>query len=54
MQYWYIFDYNSRGEPLWRRARAYGYRRKNGCDQVFVRTTDGMEWIFATPVREAL
>lgn len=54
MRYWYIFDYNSRGEPLWRQARAYGYRRKNGCDQVFVRTTDGMEWIFATPVQEAL
>ena len=52
MQYWYIYDYTSKGEPIWKKGRAYGFRRKNGADQVFVRTMDGMGWIFATPVKE--
>jgi hypothetical protein len=52
MKYWYIFDYTPRGEPIWRSAQAYGFRRKNGMDQVFVRTTSGFCWIFATPVKE--
>jgi len=52
MRYWYIFDYTSKGEPIWRKGVAYGYRRKNGADQVFVRTMDGLSWIFAQPVKE--
>jgi len=52
MKYWYIFDYTSKGEPIWRKGPAYGYRRKNGADQVFVRTMSGMCWIFAQPVKE--
>lgn len=52
MQYWYIFDYTTKGEPIWKKGRAYGYRRKNGADQVFVRTTEGLQWIFANPVRD--
>lgn len=47
MEYWYIFDYTKRGEPIWHKAKAYGFRRKNGRDQVFVNTINGKQWIFA-------
>lgn len=47
MEYYYIFDYNNKGEPLWKTGKAYGYRRKNKKDQVFVRGIDGMMWIYA-------
>lgn len=49
MQYWYIRSYHrTTGEPIWARAKAYGYRRKNGKDQVFVPSIDGKKvWIFA-------
>lgn len=52
MYYWYIFSYTKQGEPIWNKGLAYGYRRKNKKDQVFVRTVDGMAWIFAEPVKE--
>lgn len=51
MKYWYIHSYTKQGEPIWKKARAYGFRRKNGMDQVFVKTLDGFDWIFATPVK---
>ena len=50
MQYWYVQKYTRDGDPVWARGRAYGYRRKNKEDQVFVKTMDGFEWIFAQVV----
>jgi hypothetical protein len=52
MKYWYIHDYTKQGEPIWNKAKAFGYRRKNGADQVFVKTLQGFEWIFANIVKE--
>jgi hypothetical protein len=53
MKYWYIFSHhNKTGEPIWKKGTAYGYRRKNGHDQVFVRTISGKEWIFAVIAKD--
>lgn len=47
MEYYYIHHFTKQGEPVWNKSKAYGFRRKNGRDQVFVRTLNGKEWIFA-------
>lgn len=53
MKYWYIYSHHEKtGEPIWNQGKAYGYRRKNGKDQVFVQTLNGKRWIFASIVNE--
>lgn len=39
------------GRPCIRKLKAFGFRRKNKMDQVFIKTLDGYEWIYATPVK---
>jgi len=50
MQYYYVHHHSKQGEPIWQKGKAYGYRKKNGHDQVFVRTLEGLKWIFAQAV----
>jgi len=52
MKYQFITDWHPKtGEPIWKIAKCYGFRRKNHRDQVFVRSENGkMIWIFATIV----
>lgn len=52
MKYWYIHSYTAQEEPIWYQGRAYGFRRKNGHDQVFVKTIEGYAWIFAPLVKQ--
>lgn len=51
MEYRFIAKWTRFGEPVWGKAKAYGFRRKNKMDQVFVRTLNGFEWIFAEVVK---
>jgi hypothetical protein len=52
MQYWFIIGHTEQGKPVWHKGKAFGFRRKNGKDQVFVQTFEGMTWIYAPIVEQ--